>query len=81
MKVKDMMVTTHLSQSFTFGSRHLHEDEDMDDAAHGKILEQKKSNVSYYESKDTITTHLFFSHSRLILLVAVACKKTKTSWK
>ena len=81
MKVMDIIVTTHLSQSFTFGSWHLHEDEDMGDAAHGKILEQKKSNISYYESKDTITTHLLLSHSCLVLLVAVTCKKMKTLWK
>ena len=71
---------TQLSQLFTFGSRHLHEDEDMGDAACGKMLEQKKSNISYYESKDAITTHLFLSHSHFVLLVAIACKKTKTSW-
>ena len=29
MKIKDT-IKTHLSQSFTFGSRHLHEDEDSD---------------------------------------------------
>ena len=29
MKVKDT-IKTHLSQSFTFGSRHMHEDEDTD---------------------------------------------------
>ena len=29
MKVKDI-IKTHLSQSFTFGSRHMHEDEDSD---------------------------------------------------
>lgn len=30
MKVKDIIKKTHLSQSFTFGSRHMHEDEDTD---------------------------------------------------
>ena len=52
MKVKNT-IKTHLFQSFTFGSRHLHEDEDMGDSdvAPSKMEEQKKSHVSYYESQ------------------------------
>ena len=47
MKVKDIIKKTHLlSQSFTFGSCHLHEDEDMGDL--NVAPEQKKSHVSYY---------------------------------
>ena len=52
MKVKDIIKKTHLcdlSQSFTFGSRHLHEDEDMGDL--NVLPEQKKSYVSYYENQ------------------------------
>ena len=54
MKVMDILKKTHLSQSFTFGSRHLHEDEDLDmgDSIYSNVApEQKKSHVSYYESQ------------------------------
>ena len=54
MKVKDILKKTHISQSFTIGSCHLHEDEDSDmgNSIYSNVApEQKKSHVSYYESQ------------------------------